>query len=556
MDAGKVGLLKFLGERQQLSIPIYQRKYSWTDEECKQLLDDILRVGGSDEETHFIGSVVYMNQKGHIASPITELMIIDGQQRITTITLLISAIVDFLLKNPNEEIIPPENLINYYLLNNMEIGEKRYKLILTQDDKKTLIKIIDSLENNEELLFNNNDSNRIKQNFEFFKKRINKNNIETLYNGLNKLLIIWVALEHNTDNPQLIFESLNSTGLELSKADLIRNYILMGLLPDEQEKLYGNYWHEIEVLFEKNDGNFDNFIRDYLTINTGRIPKTRNIYTDFKKYSKTILVDDLVKDIYKYAFYLNSIAFGDEENPKLKESFNSLSNLGYDVVYPFMLQLYNDYKENKLSVNEFCDIITYTESYLVRRLICSIPTASLRKTFSVMYSNIDDTNYLDSYKQLLLSMENYQRMPNNYEFNRNFRLRDIYNLNAKNKDYLFDKFENFGSKEKTNIKNYTIEHIMPQNPNLSKEWQKALGGNWKEIQKTYLHTIGNLTLTGYNSKYSDRPFAEKRDMENGFKDSAIRLNIDLQDLETWNEDAIKNRANEFVRKADMIWLYP
>lgn len=556
MDAGKVGLLKFLGERQQLSIPIYQRKYSWTDEECKQLLDDILRVGGSDEETHFIGSVVYMNQKGHIASPITELMIIDGQQRITTITLLISAIVDFLLKNPNEEIIPPENLINYYLLNNMEIGEKRYKLILTQDDKKTLIKIIDSLENNEELLFNNNDSNRIKQNFEFFKKRINKNNIETLYNGLNKLLIIWVALEHNTDNPQLIFESLNSTGLELSKADLIRNYILMGLLPDEQEKLYGNYWHEIEVLFEKNDGNFDNFIRDYLTINTGRIPKTRNIYTDFKKYSKTILVDDLVKDIYKYAFYLNSIAFGDEENPKLKESFNSLSNLGYDVVYPFMLQLYNDYKENKLSVNEFCDIITYTESYLVRRLICSIPTASLRKTFSVMYSNIDDTNYLDSYKQLLLSMENYQRMPNNYEFNRNFRLRDIYNLNAKNKDYLFDKFENFGSKEKTNIKNYTIEHIMPQNPNLSKEWQKALGGNWKEIQKTYLHTIGNLTLTGYNSKYSDRPFAEKRDMENGFKDSAIRLNIDLQDLENWNEDAIKNRANEFVRKADMIWLYP
>ena len=193
---------------------------------------------------------------------------------------------------------------------------------------------------------------------------------------------------------------------------------------------------------------------------------------------------------------------------------------------------------------------------MLRRLICSIPTPSLNKTFAGMYLQIDNTNHLDSYKYVLISKENYQRMPNNREFAANFRQRDIYNLRSKNRDYIFDKFENWGSKEKSNIENYTIEHIMPQNRRLSKEWKEELGENWENIQKTYLHTIGNLTLTGYNSELSDKPFAEKRDMQDGFKDSAIRLNIDLQDLETWNENEIKKRTERFIDKAKKIWPYP
>lgn len=497
-----------------------------------------------------------MNQKGHIASPINQLMIIDGQQRATTITLLISAIADFLSKNPNNNVMSPENLISYYLLNDREKGETRYKLILTQDDKKTLIKIIDNLENDDEIPFNNEDSIRIRENFEFFKKRIDNENIEILFNGLNKLLIIFVALEHNIDNPQLIFESLNSTGLELSQADLIRNYILMGLLPEEQEKLYNDFWHEIEILFEKNDGNFDKFIRDYLTVKTDKVPVFRNIYNDFKKYSNNKEIEKLVKDIHKYAFYFKSIAFGGEENPKLKISLDSLRSMGYDVTDPFMLHLYRDYKEDILSTEDFCKIIEYTESYLLRRLICSIPTPSLNKTFAGMYAQIDNSNHLSSYKEVLLSKENYQRMPNNREFAANFRQRDIYNLRSKNRDYIFDKFENWGSKEKSSIQNYTIEHIMPQTHNLSNEWKDALGENWEDIQKTYLHTIGNLTLTGYNSELSTKSFIEKRDMDGGFKDSAIRLNVYLQDLDTWNEDEIKKRANRLIEKAKDIWPYP
>lgn len=559
MDAGKQNLLNFLGQNQQLSIPIYQRKYSWTDKECYQLFEDILTVGASENQTnHFIGSIVYMNQQAHIASPINKLMIIDGQQRITTISLLVSALSDFLFKNPNDNIMNPYNLINYYLINDKEIGEIRYKLILTGKDKVTLIKIIDNLTQEDKLDFDKDDSIRVMENYEYFQKRINEDNAELLYQGLSKLLIIFVALEHNVDNPQLIFESLNSTGLELNQADLIRNYILMGLEPEEQEKLYNTYWKKIEERFEEvHSWYFDKFIRDYLIIKTDRIPVFKNIYTEFKKYSRDYEdIEFLVKEIFKFSEYFSCIAFGKEENGKLKHALDSLSSMGYEVTYPFILALYNDYKNGNLDEDEFIEMIKYTESYLLRRLICNIPTPSLNKTFAKMYNEIDKENYLESYQVALVTKQNYQRMPDNREFGRNFRERDIYNLKAKNKEYIFDKLENWNSKERTPIEAYTIEHIMPQNPNLSPEWKEALGPEYKEIQKNYLHTIGNLTLTGYNSELSDRPFQEKRDIEGGYRQSAIRLNIYLQDLETWNENEIKRRALHLSNEAYKIWKYP
>ena len=561
MDAGKQNLLYFLSQNQQLSIPIYQRKYSWTEKECKQLLEDILRVGeNTGEENHFIGSIVYMNQKGHIAGPINNLMIIDGQQRVTTISLLISALADFLKENPDINIsMSSGDLISYYLINDREKGQLKYKLLLTEDDKSALIKIIDNLIMDEKIPFDDGeDSIRICENYEYFKRKINENNVELIYQGLSKLLIIFVALEQNIDNPQLIFESLNSTGLELSQADLIRNYILMGLSSDEQEKLYNTYWHKIEKLFEDSKSwVFDKFIRDYLTVKTDRVPVFKNIYSDFKVYSKTCDdIEILVKDVFKFAQYLSCISFGKEKNEKLKKAFDSLETLGYDVTYPYMLHLYQDYEDGKLTVDEFVEIIKYTESYLLRRLICNIPTPSLNKTFSKMYNEIDAENYLESYKAVLLLKENYQRMPDNEEFRRNFLERDIYNLRGKNKEYIFDKLENWDSKEKTPIQNYTIEHIMPQNPNLSNEWINDLGPNYEEIQNKYLHTIGNLTLTGYNSELSDKPFQEKRDMVGGFRQSAIRLNIGLHDLDVWNEEEIQKRAETIIEDAYKIWEYP
>ena len=558
MDAGKQCLLEFLGHHHQLSIPIYQRKYSWTEKECNQLFEDIIRVGTTeDEKSHFIGSIVYMKQKAHIEGPINYLMIIDGQQRITTIFLLISALTDYLSKNQNENIMSPDNLINYYLMNDRESGELKYKLILTDEDKDSLKKIIDNLNTDDKIPFDDDDSERVVENYKFFVKKISDENVGLIYQGLTKLLYIYIALEQNKDNPQLIFESLNSTGLGLSQADLIRNYILMGLEFEEQERLYNTYWRKIEKLFEQEDNKvFDKFIRDYLTVKTDKVPIFRNIYDDFKRYSKTFdSAEELVKDVFKYSKYMSYIAFGMEEDEDLKESLDSLNSMGYDVTNPFILHLYKDFKDNNLNKEEFILMIQLTESYLLRRLICSIPTPSLNKTFAKMYNELDKENYLESYQANLILKVNYQRMPKDEEFGRNFAERNIYDLQAKNKLYIFDKFENWG-KERNPIEGYTIEHIMPQNPNLSKEWQIDLGPNYKEIQNKYLHTIGNLTLTGYNSELSDKSFLEKRDMEGGYSESVFRINIPLRNLESWNEEEIKNRAQYFIEKSYEIWKYP
>lgn len=596
MDANKEYLLNFLQQDQQLSIPIYQRKYSWTNLECKQLFNDILRVGNDEEKNHFIGSIVYMKKDSHIAGPINDMLIIDGQQRITTLTLLISAFANFLKENPNENIGSSENLVNYYILNDKEKGEKRYKLLLTRDDKSTLIKIIDNLLSEDKIEFNEKDSERILENYNYFTKQINEENLEIIYTGLRKLIIIYIALEQGIDNPQLIFESLNSTGLELNQSDLIRNYILMGLEAEEQEDLYLKYWHEMELIFENSENeSFDNFLRDYLTIHLDRIPTFRNVYLEFKKYSKRFEnIEKLVKDIYTYSQYFLKIAMDKEEDEDLNKAFKSLNSLGYDVTRPFTLQLYRDYFESKIAnknvdsknnklakdkeINsknkeltkeefidsknkelikvEFIEILNLTESYLLRRLICGIPTVSLNKTFASIYNELAKENYLESYKINLLLKDSYKRMPKNTEFRNNCITKDFYNLKGKNIKYIFSKLENFQSKEISNIDNYTIEHIMPQNPNLSKEWKEELGHDWKAIQKNYLHTIGNLTLTGYNSEMSDKSFKEKRDMKSGFKDSAIRLNKGLRDLDNWNEIAIQKRTDELISKAIEIWPYP
>lgn len=558
MDANKNFLLNFLSNKQQLSIPIYQRKYSWKEKECKQLWDDIIRVGSSPitDETHFVGSIVYMKINPHMMTPISELLVIDGQQRITTVSLLISAIASYLKKEPVENLMDWQAILNYYLINDLEKGEKRYKFLLTAEDKNTLIKIIDNIQSDEDIMFTSEDSQNIINNYQLFEKWLNKDNIELAYIGLTRLLIIYIALEQGKDNPQLIFESLNSTGLELNQTDLIRNYILMGLEPDEQEKLYNNYWLEIEKGFENNHDNlFDNFIRHYLTIKLKRIPKIKEIYLEFKQYSKDFNhVEDLVKDIYKYAQYYFNFVFEKEENLKLRNSFKDLNELNYDVTHCFMLELYNDYYNEKITTDIFIKILDLIQSYLVRRQICNIPANSLNKTFAGLHDEINSDDYFNSFKFALIEKDIYKRFPNTSEFKENLQMKDIYN--SRIRAYILRKLENYESKEPINVESFTIEHIMPQNPNLSDDWKFELGANWEEVQKTYLHTLGNLTLTGYNSELSDRPFLEKRDIEGGFASSPLNLNKDLRTLSNWNENEIKKRAQKLSEIAIKVWQYP
>ncbi|MEA3314000.1 MAG: DUF262 and DUF1524 domain-containing protein [Caldisericota bacterium] len=549
MKADETQLLKFMNGPKQLIIPIYQRTYSWTLKECRQLWEDIIKAGNDDKiSSHFLGSIVYIEKGLYQISTIPKLLLIDGQQRLATISLLLSALSKDLKVPING--MSSDKLNNYYLINRDEEKDKRHKLILTKSDKETLFKIIDHKELSDE------DSRRIKDNYKFFVEQISRSKIEEVLKGLNKLIIIDVSLDRERDNPQLTFESLNSTGLELTQADLIRNYVLMGLEKQEQDDLYNDYWSPMEKSFgyAKYSALFDRFMRDYLTIRTGKIPKIKDVYSAFKLYAQNKNINEIVADVYKYSKYFVSIALEKEQDDEIKEIFSDINTLKVDVSYPFLLQVYEDYNQERVTKEEFIQILRYVESYVFRRAICGIPTNSLNKTFANLYKEIKPENYLESFKAVLLLKDSYRRFPRNEEFRKELIIKDVYNFKSRN--YLLRKLENHNRKELVNVESYTIEHVMPQNENLSDEWKQELGENWKEIHDKYLHTIGNLTLTGYNSELSDKPFKEKRDMAGGFADSPIRLNQSLAKLEHWNEKEILNRAKILSDLAVQIWNCP
>lgn len=399
------------------------------------------------------------------------------------------------------------------------------------------------------------------ENFRFFLDQIRRSNISlsTLYHGISKLIIVDISLDRDHDNPQLIFESLNSTGLDLSQADLIRNYVLMKLEPKEQEVLYKSYWYPMEKGFGNlsESSLFDRFMRDYLTLKTGRIPNIKNVYADFKEYAsrqKNKNIEEILKDIYQFSKHFVNLAFQVEKDKEINEVLKDINVLKVDVSYPFLLEVYDDFTHQRLWKAEFISVLKLVESYVFRRAICGVPTNSLNKTFATLSREINKENYLESVKATFALKDSYRRFPNNEEFSRELKVKDVYNF--RNRNYLLRKLENHNRKEIVDIEEYTIEHIMPQNPNLSDKWRKDLGENWEEIQKTYLHTLGNLTLTRYNSELSDKPFREKRDMDGGFADSPLRLNRGLGQLEAWNEQEIINRGNKLSEQATLVWGYP
>jgi uncharacterized protein with ParB-like and HNH nuclease domain/predicted transport protein len=552
MKAEETNFLKFLSSPKQLLIPIYQRTYSWKIKECKKLWKDIIKAGKTDTISgHFVGSVVYIERGLYQVSGLQKLLVIDGQQRLTTLSLLIRALCDHILEKNIKTDINPDRLISYYLMNDKEEGEEKFKLILTKNDKDSLIKTLQKISLTDE------DSIRIKENYDYFREEISKEDIDVVYKGLGKLIIIDVSLDREKDDPQLIFESLNSTGLELTQADLIRNYLLMGLETGEQKKIYENYWYPMEKSFghTENSDLFDRFMRDYLTIKLNRIPTRREIYSEFKNYSlKFEDITEFVKEINELSKYYVNIALDKEPDQDIKRIFSDINDLKVDVSYPFILNVYQDYVNQKISKEEFIKILEMIESYVFRRVVCGVPTNSLNKTFSTLYKKIDQDNYLESVQAIILLQDSYRRFPNDEEFKRYILTKDVYNFRSRN--YLLRKLENHKRKERVDVESYTIEHIMPQNPRLSSAWKESLGKDWKEIQKEYLHTIGNLTLTGYNSELSDKPFIEKRNMEGGFKDSPIRLNRELANLESWNKEEIIKRAQEISKLAVKIWDYP
>lgn len=565
MKATEANLLKFLRKSPQFVIPIYQRNYSWTETQCHQLWWDLLRAGrNKDINGHFIGSIVYVERGLSTVTTQESLLVIDGQQRLTTSTLLIAALAEHFEDNQLPEILDTfsaRKLRNYFLLNPDEEDERHYKLILSETDKETLLAILKKAPMPQEA------SNRIDQNYKLFQSLIDshKDEIEAICQGLAKLMIVEVSLDRSQDNPQLIFESMNSTGLELSQADLIRNYILMGLEPKLQTELYTSYWRPMEKAFGQAAyvAHFDPFMRHYLTAKTGEIPNIRDVYAAFKEFARLSKLDttDLVSDIHAFASYYCAMALGAENNPQLKQAFHDLRELKVDVAYPFLLDAYHDYKQERLAADELLSIVRIVESYVFRRAICAIPTNSLNKTFAGLSRTLKKDRYVESVKAAFLLMPSYRRFPNDEEFQKEIKQRDLYNFRSRS--YWLRRLENHGRKERIVVEDYTIEHILPQNEALSAEWQAELGPEWQRIQQTWLHTLGNLTLTAYNSEYSDYPFHYKRDevtnnegKKIGFKYSPLNINHEPASLDKWDENAIKSRAERLAQDATKVWAAP
>lgn len=551
MKAQDLHFTQLLNGSKQFVIPIFQRTYSWEETNCQQLWDDIARVGSDPKlDSHFIGSAVYI-PAADVGATIPRWLVIDGQQRITTVSLLLLAFKRRLEKEGIDQPISPEALEDYYLRNRYGKGDEAYRLLLTQADKEPLMALLDGKD------ISKHEKSRIVRNFMFFSDKIAGADLEAVWRGIGKLMIVDVRLQQGIDNPQMIFESMNSTGKALTQADLIRNFVLMGLEHELQTRLYLDYWRPMEVLFgaEHYNRSFDEFMRFYLVVHTGDYKiRKGDIYNAFKSYSRSHDVEELLASVKEFASHYCRIALGKEPDQTLGEAFQDIRELRADVSYPLLMEVYHDYLQGMLSHEDFVEFIRLVESYVFRRAICGVPNNSLGQTFGTFARQLDKKKYLESAKAAFLLFPSYRRFPGDEEFIRMIQTKDLYGFNRRS--YWLKRFENHGRKERVPVQEYSIEHIMPQNEKVSQAWRNELGEDWKRIHTTYLHTLGNLTLTGYNSEYSDRPFAEKRDMEGGFKHSPLKLNEGLGACDAWNESAIQERAARLAQKAATVWGHP
>ena len=566
LQAGETTLNKLLNTSRQFIVPIFQRNYSWQKSQYEQLWFDILRASKfKEKQNHFIGSIVYIDMGTPAGRP-QQLLLIDGQQRLTTISILLCAIKDYVQKfNLETKLINLAKIKNQFLYNSDEIDEDKYKLLLNVQDKETYIKLIDNT-----IFTVNKPATNIIKCYEFFYEHIEDfikqdGQIDEIYAGIFKLSLVSISLDKDSDNPQMIFESMNSTGKDLSQTDLLRNYLLMDLTPEKQTRLYKTYWKPMEELFGediyKNDVNkFDYFIRDFLTLksDTGYICKINNVYENFKRYYLDNNCEKfaVLKDLFTYAKYYACIDLLQENDDELKLYWQEFKKLDSHVVYPFLLKLYDDYSRQILIKEDFKKIFQVVISYLWRRAICEIPTNSLSKTFAILYQAVNKDDYVNSIIKALVFKSSYKRFPSDYEVREKLQTKDIYHFRLRK--YLLEALENYYHKEPIdlNTANYTIEHIMPQNIEHNLSWQQMLGEDWQEVHSLYLHSLGNLTITGYNAEMSNKSFWEKVNGESGFKHSHLKLNESIAQCDVWNKKSIQRRTNILTDIILKIWKYP
>ena len=548
------------GADKRYVIPVYQRKYDWKQENCRQLYEDLKKIVRDKRDSHFFGSIVSSVVPN--GSKI-EYHIIDGQQRLTTVTLLLLAIRNMIMqgKISSHEGRLDEQINQRFLISPWAREGDQIKLRPVKGDREALTKLFGEEEDYD-------PASNLTLNYRFFCEQLLKEEIsvDELYGAVGKLEIISITLDPG-DNAQLIFESLNSTGLALTEGDKIRNYILMGQPAKEQNKLYDTYWTTIE----RCTGNdVSGFVRDYLSVKQQVTPTISNVYRSFKEYAEEarIPMEALLEDLRRYARLYEKLltCHSGLHNQKLDDCLYRMMRLEIVVTRPFLMEVLRLNQDGKLTVDDVLQVFLITEIYLFRRNICEVPTNALNKIFLnlnkeiLRYDNTAD-NYVQKFIYALLNKKESGRFPDDEEFTKALDVKQVYQMRGKYKAYLFERFENYGTVETkdvyTHLDNnvYTIEHIMPQH--LTPAWTEALGANAAEIHSTWLHRLANLTLTGYNPSLSNKTFAEKRDSEEGgYRASGLKMNQKISTKESWGLPELEERSNEMLTLAKKIWAYP
>jgi len=540
----------------QFVIPVFQRDYSWTETQCEQLWNDILRIG--DDPTargHFMGSMVYVST-GDTSAGFTRWLLIDGQQRLTTLTLLLAALRDHIALSGwkgGEESPTAPRIDGYFLKNTQEEGSRRHKLVLRRHDQETLKAVLDG---NQQLP--PNASPRVVENYDFFKAQMAQADPDLVYRGLARLVVVDVTLNRGQDDPQLIFESLNSTGMDLSQSDLVRNFLLMRLPEKSQTELYEAYWFKLENLFKGYERTFDTFLRDYLAFKTQASKQERadGIYQAFRRNFAQLQdacggLENLLAEMLAMGRHHTAFSVTPPPSCELADDLVRLRKL-VDVPAMLIMRLFDCFERSKtLTLREFQTAIGLIESFIFRRAVCGDQTRSYWQMFANLAYKIGEEQPLEDLKVGLARQRDANRFPSDEDFRRELLSRDLYNLRACG--YLLERLENHGSKEPTNTSAYSIEHVLPQNEKLPEPWQEMLGQDWKKVQATWLHRLGNLTLTGYNSKYSDRPFQEKISIQGGFNESSVRLNKFIREQNQWTPAEMEARGNLLADQALKIW---
>lgn len=562
MKANELPIINFLqAPNVQFVIPVYQRNYDWTNDHCKELLNDIIAVETADRGTHFIGSIVFIHEGAYSTSEVKELVIIDGQQRLTTINIIYVALYRFAKDNKMQQ--EADMLHNMFLVNQY-VQEESSKLKLKQTDSNSLaFKAIMHGTENEFNLYSN-----VIENFNYFKDYINKDNFNIVLNGLKRLIFVEISLERGKDDPQRIFESLNSTGLDLSQSDLIRNYILMDLDPKNQNKVFEQIWNPIEENarnITKQKSLVSDYIRDYLTLRNKKIPNKNKVYLEFKKlypnkdeeYHQEL--ENMKSLSTHYKKFINPSTV---QEPNIRRELEYISRLEINVAYPFLLQVFEDAENGLVSEEDLIKILKLIQTYNWRRFIVGLPTNALNKIFMALYAEVDTEEYYESVALALIKKRGSSKFPTNEDLKSALKDKDVYNIQSKNRNYMFELLENFNNREYVDTSNehITIEHIFPQKPN--NDWNNAISQeDYFQFKEKYLNTIANLTLSGNNGALSNKSFIDKKIMNNengeqGYIFSRLWLNDYLKNIDNWEISNYNERFDLIYERFLKIWEYP